>query len=318
MGAGYEVVLFDSLRNSKPVVVKRIQEITGKAVTFVCGDVRNKGDIQRALQQSKSDVVIHFAGLKSVGESVTNPLEYYDTNVGGTLNLIGAMQEAGLRKLVFSSSATVYGAPAYLPIDENHAVSAFQPYGRSKLIVEEVLSDLSRSDPTWRIGVLRYFNPIGAHESGLIGEDPMGVPNNLMPFVAQVAVGARPFLNVWGGDYPTKDGTGIRDYIHVMDLAEGHMSAIARIDQFPGRFTVNLGTGNGYSVLEMVSAFERASLRPVPYRISERRSGDVAEVYADVRMSEQLLGWRAVRSLEDMCNDQWRWQSSNPLGYPDL
>jgi UDP-glucose 4-epimerase len=262
--------------------------------------------------------VIHFAGLKAVGESVTHPLAYYDNNVVGTLRLLEAMGECGVKNLVFSSSATVYGDPQRLPLTEDHPLSATNPYGRSKLMIEEILRDLHRSDASWRLGILRYFNPVGAHASGLIGEDPQGIPNNLLPFIAQVAVGRRAYLNVWGNDYPTPDGTGVRDYIHVVDLALGHLKALKtleRLEKNDNCLTVNLGTGTGYSVLDIVKAFELASGRSVPYKIASRRPGDIASCYADSQRAFNLLSWRAERGLSAMCADTWRWQSGNPNGY---
>lgn len=258
--------------------------------------------------------VIHFAGLKAVGESVEKPLDYYDNNVIGTHRLLKAMGNCGIKTLVFSSSATVYGEPQRLPLTEDHPLSATNPYGRTKLVIEDMLRDLHRSDPSWKIGILRYFNPVGAHVSGLIGEDPQGTPNNLMPFVAQVAVGRREQLKIWGDDYPTPDGTGVRDYIHVVDLAIGHLKALARLSE-PQCFEVNLGTGTGYSVLDVVKAFEKASGRPVPYELAPRRPGDVASCYADPAFAAELLGWRAERGIEAMCVDAWRWQSANPNGF---
>jgi UDP-glucose 4-epimerase len=258
--------------------------------------------------------VIHFAGLKAVGESVEKPLEYYDNNVGGTVTLLKTMQRLGIKTIVFSSSATVYGDPEYLPLDESHPLRATNPYGRTKLMIEEILRDLYHADPTWRIAILRYFNPVGAHESGLIGEDPQGIPNNLMPFVSQVAVGRRQKLHVFGGDYPTVDGTGVRDYIHVVDLAKGHLAALAALDK-PQCEAINLGTGNGYSVLEVVKAFEKASGRKVPYEIVARRPGDVAACYADPTKAKEMLGWEAAHGIDKMCEDSWRWQSRNPRGY---
>ena len=266
------------------------------------------------MRQYDCTSVIHFAGLKAVGESVDKPLEYYDNNVIGTHRLLGAMAECGVKTLVFSSSATVYGEPQRLPLTEDHPLSATNPYGRTKLVIEDMLRDLYASDPSWRIGILRYFNPVGAHESGLIGEDPQGIPNNLMPFVAQVAVGRREQLKVWGNDYPTPDGTGVRDYIHVVDLALGHLSALARLNEAQC-FEVNLGTGTGYSVLDVVKAFEKDSGRPVAYELAPRRSGDVASCYADPAFAEELLGWRAERNMDAMCVDSWRWQSNNPNGF---
>lgn len=258
--------------------------------------------------------MIHFVGLKAVGESVANPLEYYDNNVVGSLCLLRAVKASGVNTLVFSSSATVYGEPQRLPLTEDHPLSATNPYGRTKLMIEEILRDLFRAEPDWRIGILRYFNPVGAHESGLIGEDPQGIPNNLMPFVAQVAVGLREKLNIWGGDYPTPDGNGVRDYIHVVDLALGHLKALERLS-VPQCFEVNLGTGCGYSVLDVVKAFEKASGRPVSYTLAPRRAGDVAACYADPVSAAELLNWRAARNIETMCEDHWRWQLNNPTGY---
>jgi len=271
-----------------------------------------------ALRESGATAVIHFAGLKAVGESVQQPLAYYDNNVVGSLRVLEAMGECGVKQMVFSSSATVYGDPQRLPLTEEHPLSATNPYGRTKLMVEEILRDLQRSDPSWRIGILRYFNPVGAHDSGLIGEDPQGMPNNLLPFVAQVAVGRRDYLNVWGADYPTPDGTGVRDYIHVVDLALGHLKALdalARLDRQEDCLTVNLGTGKGYSVLEIVREFEVASGKPVPYKVAPRRPGDVASCYADPNQAFARLGWRAERGLSEMCADAWRWQRDNPRGY---
>ena len=315
LNAGHAVTVFDNFCNSHPESLARIERITGKAPGLVRGDVRDRAALVSALHESGADAVIHFAGLKAVGESVDKPISYYDNNVVGTLRLLEAMSECGVKTLVFSSSCTVYGDPQRLPLTEDHPLSATNPYGRSKLMIEEILRDLYRSDPTWRLGLLRYFNPVGAHDSGLIGEDPRGVPNNLLPFVAQVAVGQREFLNVWGDDYPTPDGTGVRDYIHVVDLALGHLKALARLQTHAECLTVNLGTGTGYSVLEMVRAFEQASGRPVPYRIAARRPGDIASCYAEPKQALALLGWQAERGLDAMCADAWRWQSSNPKGF---
>jgi UDP-glucose 4-epimerase len=294
----------------------RVERITGKKLGLVRGDVRDRAALVSALRESGASAVIHFAGLKAVGESVEKPIFYYDNNVVGTLRLLEAMDECGVKTLVFSSSATVYGDPQCLPLTEDHPLSATNPYGRSKLIIEEILRDVYLSDPAWRFGLLRYFNPVGAHVSGLIGEDPQGIPNNLLPFVAQVAVGRREFLNVWGDDYPTPDGTGVRDYIHVVDLALGHIKALERLQGKTSEcLTVNLGTGTGYSVLDMVRAFEQASGKPVPYRVGPRRSGDIASCYAEPKRALELLGWRAERGLEAMCADAWRWQRGNPTGY---
>jgi UDP-glucose 4-epimerase len=281
----------------------------------VQGDIRDGTALVAALKDSAASAVIHFAGLKAVGESVEKPLAYYDNNVLGTLRLLEAMAQCHTRQLVFSSSATVYGDPQRLPLTEDHPLSATNPYGRTKLVIEDMLRDLHRSDAAWRICILRYFNPVGAHASGRIGEDPQGVPNNLLPFVAQVAVGQREQVNVWGNDYPTPDGTGVRDYIHVVDLALGHLKALERLQAHAECRAINLGTGTGYSVLEMIEAFGQASGRPIPYRIAERRAGDIAACYADPADAAQLLGWRATRDLRTMCADAWRWQSSNPTGY---
>lgn len=317
LNAGYDVTVFDNFSNSTSEALRRVERITGKSVQIVQGDVRNGSALQDALQRSGASAVIHFAGLKSVGESVASPLLYYDNNVVGTLRLLDAMQACGVKTLVFSSSATVYGNPIALPIVENHPLSATNPYGRTKLVVEDILRETFVADPAWRFGILRYFNPVGAHPSGLIGEDPQGVPNNLLPFVAQVAVGRREYLNIWGDDYATPDGTGVRDYIHVVDLALGHLRALEALSgELAGQCTaINLGTGTGYSVLEMLRAFETASGKSVPYRIQARRAGDVATCYANPAYAASLLGWTATRNLEVMCADAWRWQSMNPLGY---
>ena len=313
--AGHEVTVFDNLCNSQPESLRRVERITGRKVQLVEGDIRDRDALIGALRASGAASVVHFAGLKAVGESVQMPLAYYDNNVNGTLRLLEAMMECGLRTLVFSSSATVYGKAQYLPLTEDHPLSATNPYGQTKLVVEDMLRDLHRSDPSWRISILRYFNPVGAHSSGLIGEDPQGAPNNLMPFVAQVAVGRREFVSVFGNDYPTPDGTGVRDYIHVVDLAAGHLRALERLQEHAECQAINLGTGVGYSVLEMLRAFEKASGRPVPYRIAARREGDIASCYADPAQAAALLGWRAERGLQAMCEDGWRWQSTNPNGY---
>lgn len=320
LNAGFDITVFDNFCNSRPEALARVERIAGKKLHLVRGDSRDRAALSSALRESGANAVIHFAGLKSVGESVKQPLAYYDNNVVGTLRLLEAMDECGVRTLVFSSSATVYGDPQWLPLTEDHPLSATNPYGRSKLMVEEILRDLHRSDCSWRCGILRYFNPVGAHASGLIGEDPQGTPDNLMPFVAQVAVGSREFLNIWGNDYPTPDGTGVRDYIHVVDLALGHIRALEALGVLErqgkgGCMTVNLGTGTGYSVLDMVRAFEQASGRTVPYRIAPRRPGDVASCYADPALALDLLGWRAKLGLDAMCADAWRWQKANPEGY---
>jgi len=314
LAAGHEVVVFDNFSNSRPESLARVARITGRKPILVEGDIRDQGAIEAALRQYRCQAVIHFAGLKAVGDSVAQPLAYYDCNVIGAHRLLSAMGSCGVRTLVFSSSATVYGEPQQLPLTEEHPLSATNPYGRSKLFIEDMLRDLHRSDPGWRIAILRYFNPVGAHESGLIGEDPQGVPNNLMPFVAQVAVGRREYLNVWGDDYPTADGTGVRDYIHVVDLALGHLKALERL-QAPQCTEINLGTGLGYSVLDVLKAFESASGQAVPYCISPRRAGDVAVCYADPARAERELGWKAQRDLALMCRDHWNWQKNNPNGY---
>ena len=313
--AGHVPVLYDNLCNSRADVVPRLAQIIGKPVAFVQGDVRDGDLLARTLREWRIDAVVHFAGLKAVGESVSQPLSYYDNNVTGTQRLLRAMQQADVHKLVFSSSATVYGEPRYLPLDEAHPTGATNPYGRSKLHIEEMLADLAASDASWRLACLRYFNPVGAHESGLIGEDPNGVPNNLMPYIAQVAVGRRAQLSVFGGDYATPDGTGVRDYIHVLDLAEGHLAALNFLAGHSGWHAFNLGTGQGYSVIEMVRAFEVASGRQVPYAIVARRPGDVATCYANADKARRLLGWQARRTLADMCASSWRWQQNceNPV-----
>jgi UDP-glucose 4-epimerase len=316
MAAGLEVVIADNLSNAKPAVLDRLERITGRRPAFVKLDVRDRGALRRLFADHAFEAVIHFAGLKAVGESVTQPLRYYDNNVSGSVALFECMAEAGVKTLVFSSSATVYGDPRSVPIGEDFPLSATNAYGRSKLMIEDVLRDVAKPDPNWRVALLRYFNPVGAHSSGMIGEDPTGIPNNLMPYVAQVAVGNLKELSVFGGDYPTPDGTGVRDYIHVVDLASGHLAALRALKEYRGVLTVNLGTGRGYSVLEMIKAFEAASGRPVPYRIVGRRPGDIAQCYADPALAERLLGWRAGRGIEDMCADAWRWQSMNPQGYP--
>ena len=312
---GWPVVVLDNLCNASEESLRRVERITGRAVTFVRGDVRDEDCVRDLLARHDVSAAIHFAGLKAVGESVEQPLRYYDSNVTGSEVLLRCLDRAGVRRFVFSSSATVYGDPREVPIDESAEIAPTNPYGRSKWMVEQILGDLAVADPTWSIGILRYFNPVGAHPSGLIGEDPTGVPNNLLPFVAQVAVGRRPHLSVFGTDWPTPDGTGVRDYIHVVDLARGHLAALRHVLAGSGCFTVNLGTGRGHSVLEMVAAFERASGRPVPYRLVERRPGDIARCWADTRRAEQLLGWRAELDIDRMCTDAWRWQSGNPDGY---
>ncbi|HRQ57935.1 MAG TPA: UDP-glucose 4-epimerase GalE [Azoarcus taiwanensis] len=316
MAAGHEVVVVDNLCNSRQEALERVARIAGRPVSaFYRADVRDRGSLREVFGAHRIDAVVHFAALKAVGESVSDPLRYYDNNIVGTIALAEVMAECDVTRLVFSSSATVYGDPATVPIREDFPTSATNPYGWSKWMMERVLTDLALADARWRVVLLRYFNPVGAHPSGLIGEDPAGVPNNLMPFVAQVAVGLRDALQVFGGDYPTRDGTGVRDYIHVVDLAKGHVKAIERLDELGSTTCVNLGTGQGYSVLEVVRAFERAAGRAVPYRVVARRAGDVAECWADPALAQRLLGWRAERGLEEMCEDAWRWQSLNPRGY---
>lgn len=315
LGAGHRVTIVDNLSNSKRAVLERIQRIAGKQLAFVKADIRDRSALKEAL--SGCDAVIHFAGLKAVGESVTKPIEYYSNNVEGSIALFEVMAQTGIKTLVFSSSATVYGDPHAVPIREHFPLSATNPYGRSKLMIEEMLRDVAKANSGWKIALLRYFNPVGAHASGLIGEDPNGIPNNLLPYIAQVAVGKLKQLSVFGNDYPTPDGTGVRDYIHVVDLAKGHLAALRALERDGGLITVNLGTGCGYSVLEMVAAFEHASGRPVPYCISPRRSGDIAQCYADPALALQLLGWRAEKDLASMSVDAWRWQQQNPQGYPD-
>jgi UDP-glucose 4-epimerase len=315
LAGGHDVLVVDNLCNSKEESLRRVAEIAGREPGFVRADLRDRAVLRALFLRRSFDAVIHFAGLKAVGESTEIPLEYYENNIGGTLTLCGAMIEAGVKKIVFSSSATVYGDPASVPIREDFPTSATNPYGRSKLFIEEILNDLYVSDKSWNIALLRYFNPVGAHPSGRIGEDPNGIPNNLMPFVAQVASGKLPRLRVFGDDYETPDGTGVRDYIHVTDLAKGHLKALERLAAGPGLVTYNLGTGRGYSVLEMVRAFERVSGRSVPYDIVGRRPGDIASCYADPALANKELGWTAGLGVEEMVRDAWRWQSQNPNGY---
>jgi UDP-glucose 4-epimerase len=315
--AGWEVVVLDNLSHASAESLRRVERITGRQAPLVRADIRDEGALAALLRSQRFDAAIHFAGLKAVGESVAQPLAYYDNNVAGTATLLRALAAANVRRLVFSSSATVYGDPQRVPIDEGAQVGPTNPYGRTKWMVELMLADLAAADPDWSIGMLRYFNPVGAHPSGLIGEDPRGVPNNLMPFVSQVAVGRLQQLSVFGGDWPTPDGTGVRDYIHVVDLARGHLAALDRLFGQRGAFTVNLGTGRGYSVLELVGAFERASGRKVPYRIVDRRPGDIAACYADPSAAAALLGWRAELGIDRICADAWRWQQANPQGYGD-
>ena len=308
LNSGYEVVIIDNLLNSKASVVDRVAAITGKQPRLVLGDVCDQAALSGIFSEHKIDAVIHFAGLKAVGESVQQPLHYYDNNIGSTLTLCRVMAEFGVFQLVFSSSATVYGDPATVPISEDFPLKATNPYGRSKLMNEEILRDLFVSDARWRIALLRYFNPVGAHESGMIGEDPNGVPNNLMPYLSQVAAGKLSVLSVYGDDWPTLDGSGVRDYIHVSDLANGHKKALEKINRAQGVYTYNLGTGRGCSVLEMITSFERVTGQPVPYRIAGRRAGDIAICYADTGLAKTELDWTATRSLDEMCADLWRWQ----------
>ena len=312
--AGHEVVGVDNFSNSSPLVLERLRELGGRAPVFEQVDVCTPA-LAGVFERHRPDAVVHFAAFKAVGESTSQPLAYYRNNIGGLVNVCETMQAHGCRRLVFSSSATVYGVPERLPLTEDAPVSAVNPYGATKLMGEAILRDLGAADPQWQTACLRYFNPVGAHESGRIGEDPRGTPNNLMPYVAQVAIGRRARLQVFGNDYDTPDGTGVRDYIHVCDLAEGHVAALRRLLDAPGSLTVNLGTGRGYSVLELVKAYEQASGRPVPYDIVARRPGDVAACYADPAQAQALLGWRARHDLQRMCEDSWRWQSMNPQGF---
>lgn len=311
----YGVVVIDNLSNSKAEAINRVREITGRKLTFYHADVCDAIAVSHVFEKESIDCVIHFAGLKSVAESVAQPLAYYRNNILSTLVLCDVMHRHGVRNLVFSSSATVYGNPAVVPLKEDAPVAPVNPYGRTKWMVEQILSDLYRADNTWRIALLRYFNPIGAHESGRIGEDPSDIPNNLMPYISKVAVNALPELYVYGNDYPTPDGTGIRDYIHVMDLADGHIKALEKLVADGGIATYNLGTGRGYSVLEVVAAFEAASGIKIPYRIVGRRPGDIPVLYADPKFARQELGWATRRDIDAMCADAWRWQKNNPRGY---
>jgi UDP-glucose 4-epimerase len=313
--AGHEVVVLDNLSNSSRRSLEAIRRLTNVEIPFVEGDIRSRDDLTRVFEAHDVHSVIHFAGLKAVGESVREPIRYFDNNVTGTLVLLEAMQAAGVRRLVFSSSATVYGAAATSPIPETAATGPTNPYGRTKFVIEQILADLAASDSKFAISLLRYFNPVGAHASGELGEDPTGVPNNLLPYIAQVAVGRLPELRVFGDDYDTPDGTGVRDYIHVADLARGHLAALAYLDDHRGVHVHNLGTGRGYSVIEVVRAFERASGVTIPYRVVERRPGDVATSFADPRKAERELGWRATIGIDAMCADAWRWQSAHPNGF---
>jgi UDP-galactose 4-epimerase (EC 5.1.3.2) len=317
LNAGYEVMVVDNLSNSKFEALNRVKEITGKDFKFYQVDLLDKDRLETVFSENAIDAVIHFAGLKAVGESVQIPLRYYHNNITGTLILCELMEKYGVQKMVFSSSATVYGMPERVPISEDFPLSPTNPYGRTKLMIEQILRDLAVADNRWGIALLRYFNPIGAHPSGRIGEDPNGIPNNLMPYITQVASGKLKELKVFGNDYPTKDGTGIRDYIHVVDLAKGHLKALEKVAQTTGVDAYNLGTGRGYSVLEVVAAFEKASGQKVPYTIVDRRPGDVAICYADPAKAKKELGWVAEKGIEEMCADAWRWQSQNPNGYED-
>ncbi|MCM3788900.1 UDP-glucose 4-epimerase GalE [Domibacillus indicus] len=313
--AGYEIVIADNFLNSSPEVLKRIEMLASRPVSFVELDLRDEEALDRLFSYHEFDSVIHFAGLKAVGESVEKPLYYYENNIGSTLTLCKVMEKFNVVKLVFSSSATVYGVPDEVPIVENIPLYSTNPYGRTKLMIEEILKDIHTANPNWRISLLRYFNPLGAHESGEIGEDPNGIPNNLMPYITQVAIGKRDKLLIFGGDYPTIDGTGVRDYIHVTDLAHGHIRALKKLNESTGIEAYNLGTGRGYSVLEVINTFESATGISVPYEIIDRRPGDIAECYADTTKTEIELGWKAKKTLEDMCRDSWRWQKKNPEGF---
>ncbi len=315
--AGYEVVIIDNLNNSKYEAVKRVEKIVNKKITFYENDILDKDALRKIFKNHKIDAVINFAGYKAVGESVEKPLEYYDNNIGGLISLVNVMREFNCKNLVFSSSATVYGNPKSVPIKEDFPLSTTNPYGSTKLFIEYILKDVAKADKDFNIAILRYFNPVGAHESGTIGEDPNGIPNNLCPYITKVAIGKLPCLRVFGGDYPTKDGTGVRDFIHVVDLAVGHVLAVKKLLTNSGLFIVNLGTGVGYSVLDMVKAFSKAFGKDIPYEIVERRAGDIAECYADPTLAYELLGFKAQKTLDDMCQDALRWQINNPNGYED-
>ncbi len=315
--AGHEVTVVDNLSNSKQEALRRVEKIADRSLCFHRVDLLDKAALTEVFRKHSFEAVIHFAGLKAVGESTQIPLRYYHNNITGTLNLCEVMKEFGVRKIVFSSSATVYGNPQRVPITEDFPVSPTNPYGRTKRVIEEILHDLYTADPAWQVVLLRYFNPVGAHESGQIGEDPNGIPNNLFPYIAQVAVGKLKEVSVFGNDYPTPDGTGVRDYIHVVDLSRGHLKALEKMQKKPGLITFNLGTGRGYSVLEAIVAFTKACGRPVPYKIVGRRPGDVASCYADPSLAHRELDWEAIKGLEEMCADTWRWQMNNPSGYPE-
>lgn len=313
--ADYDVVVVDNLCNSNLECLRRVEKLAGRQAKFHNVDIRNKGTLSKIFKKYNVSSVIHFAGLKAVGESVASPLLYYQVNIGGTVNLLQVMAEAGCHNIVFSSSATVYGDPAKVPVTEDFPTGATNPYGSSKLFNEQILTDLAKSDERWNVCLLRYFNPVGAHPSGQLGEDPKGIPNNLMPFIQQVAVGKRPFLSIFGSDYPTKDGTGVRDYIHVVDLAKGHLAALQKLESNPGCVTYNLGTGTGYSVLEIAKAYSKACGHEIKYKLEDRRPGDVGVVYADPAFALKELGWKAELGLEEMCADSWRWISENPDGF---
>ena len=317
LNAGHEVVCIDNFMNSKYEAVKRVEEITGKKVKFYEGDIRDRKILDVIFNENTIDAVINFAGLKAVGESCAKPLEYYENNIEGLLVLCFAMRDHGVKNLVFSSSATVYGRPKSVPIKEDFPLSTSNPYGSTKLFIEYMLKDLFASDNSWNIAILRYFNPVGAHESGRIGEDPKGIPNNLCPYITQVAVGKREYLGVFGGDYATHDGTGVRDFIHVVDLAKGHVLAVDKLATNPGLLIVNLGTGHGYSVLDMVKSFEKVTGKPIPYKMMPRRPGDIDECYADPTLAKEVLGFEATKTIDDMCRDAMRWQTQNPNGYDD-
>lgn len=318
LNENYEVVIVDNLYNASQKAVDRIREITGKSVNFYNADIRDYEALNAIFAKEKPAAVIHFAGLKAVGESVAKPMEYYENNIGGTLTLCKAMRENGCKNIIFSSSATVYGEPAFIPITEVCPKGVCtNPYGWTKHMLEQILTDIHTSDPDWNVILLRYFNPIGAHKSGMIGEDPKGIPNNLLPYVAQVAIGKLECVGVFGNDYDTPDGTGVRDYIHVVDLAKGHVKALNKIKENPGVKVYNLGTGNGYSVLEVIRAFGKACGKEIPYQIKPRRPGDIATCYADATLAKEELGWEAENGIEEMCADSWRWQSKNPNGYAD-
>ncbi len=318
INAGYDIIVYDNFSNSSHEAIKRMEQIAGQPIKVVDADIKDKAKLRETFKNYSINAVIHFAGLKAVGESMQKPLKYYNNNISGSICLFEIMSEFGCKKIVFSSSATVYGEPRSLPISENFPLSATNPYGRSKLFIEDILRDIAISDNGWKILLLRYFNPVGAHTSALIGEDPNGIPNNLMPFISQVAVGKREYLSIFGDDYDTPDGTGVRDYIHVVDLAQGHLKALQKIDDIQGTVAVNLGTGKGYSVLDMVGAFEKASGKKISYKIVKRRLGDIAVCYANPSFAKEFLGWEAKLDLAKMCEDTWRWQSKNPKGYDTI